>query len=476
MPSPIEQAIRQICEEKGLAYEAVLETIEAALAAAFRKDFGDKNQNLEAEFDPETAKTRIFDVKTVVEDVDLEEIEAAEEARREKISEREAKIAELKDAGKDIPEDLEEPLEDDGPSFNPKTEIMISEAKEIDKEIELEQVLRQELELPGEFGRMAAMTAKQVITQKLREAEREVLYSEYKELENEVLTGTVQRREGKIILVDLGRATGVIRPEDQIAYERYNSGDRLKFFVRQVTLTTKGPEILLSRTSEELVRRMFEIEIPEVSESSVEIRAIAREAGSRSKIAVWTSDENIDPIGACIGQRGTRIQTIIAELGGEKIDIIEWSDDPQDFIANALSPAKVKGIEINEEEKSAIASVAADQLSLAIGKNGQNVRLAARLVGWRINVADAEEGTESGEAGPGSAGETEEETENTESKDQVEPVPEKLEDKEKVSTEEVAEAEEEEQEAEEKKETDDPYVESVEEGVEKEASEETKGE
>ena len=443
MPSPIEQAMRQICEEKGLAYEAVLETIESALAAAFRKDFGDKNQNLEAEFDPETAQTRIFDVKTVVEDVDLEEIEAAEEARREKIAEREAMIAELKEADKEIPEELEEPLEDDGPSFNPKTEIMISEAKEIDKEIELEQVLRQELELPGEFGRMAAMTAKQVITQKLREAEREVLYSEFKEMENEVITGTVQRREGKIILVDLGRATGVIRPEDQIAYERYNSGDRLKFFVRQVTLTTKGPEILLSRTSEELVRRMFEIEIPEVSEASVEIMAIAREAGSRTKLAVRTGDENIDPIGACIGQRGTRIQTIIAELGGEKIDIIEWSDDPQDYIANALSPAKIKGIEINEEEKSAIASVAADQLSLAIGKNGQNVRLAARLVGWRINVADAEGDTEQAEG----------DTEQAESEDQVEPVPEKLEDQEDLSTEEVAEAEEEEQKEEESEET-----------------------
>ncbi|MFH1142475.1 MAG: transcription termination factor NusA, partial [Candidatus Uhrbacteria bacterium] len=392
-----------------------------ALAAAFRKDFGDKNQNLEAEFNPETAKTRIFDVKTVVEDVDLEELEAAEEARREKIAEREAKIAELKETGQEIPEEPEELLEDVGPSFNPKTEIMISEAKQIDPDIELEQVLRQELELPGEFGRMAAMTAKQVITQKLREAEREILFSEFKELENEVLTGTVQRREGKIILVDLGRTTGVIRPEDQISYERYNSGDRLKFFVRQVTLTTKGPEILLSRTSEDLVRRMFEIEIPEVSEGTVEIRAIAREAGSRSKISVWTGDDNIDPIGACIGQRGTRIQTIIAELGGEKIDIIEWSENPQDYIANALSPAKVKSVELDEESKSAVASVAADQLSLAIGKNGQNVRLAARLVDWRINVAE-------------SGKEETEDTEGMESEDQVESVSESIEN-EKPSTE-----------------------------------------
>lgn len=392
MPSPIEQAIRQICDEKGLSYEAVLETIESALAAAFRKDFGDKNQNIEVEFDAETAGVRAYDTKTVVEDVSLEELEKTEEDRKAKIVEREEQINELKEAGEEIPLELEEPIEVEGPTFNPKIEIMITEAKAIDPEIELEQVLRQELEVPGEFGRMAAMTAKQVITQKLREAEREVLYAEFKELENEVITGTVQRREGRVILVDLGRVTGVIRPDDQISTERYNSGDRLKFFVRQVALTTKGPEILLSRTSEELVRRLFELEIPEIAEGSVEIKALAREPGSRSKLAVFTTDDGIDPIGACIGQRGSRIQTVIAELGGEKIDIIEWSEDAVDYISNSLSPAKVKSIELNEEEKSSVATVDADQLSLAIGKGGQNVRLAARLTGWKINVA--EEGKE----------------------------------------------------------------------------------
>tara|TARA_Y100000031_G_scaffold37251_1_gene41665 strand:+ start:315 stop:1724 length:1410 start_codon:yes stop_codon:yes gene_type:complete len=469
MPSPIEQAIRQICEEKGLAYEAVIETIESALAAAFRKDFGEKNQNIEAEFDPETAATRIFDVKTVVEDIDPDVLEKAETERQERAEERIAEIERLKEAGEEIPVELEEPLEDDGPTFNPKTEIMLAEANAIDPDIELEQVLRQELELPGEFGRMAAMTAKQVITQKLREAEREVLYSEFKELEGEVLIGTVQRREGRVILVDLGRTTGVIRPEDQIQFERYNSGDRLKFYVRQVSLTTKGPEILLSRTDEELVRRMFELEIPEVADAAVEIKTIAREAGSRSKVSVSTADETIDPIGACIGQRGTRIQTIIAELGGEKIDIIEWSEDIEEYIANALSPAKILNIELNEDEKSAVASVAEDQLSLAIGKSGQNVRLAARLVGWRINIS------EDGKEGVVDAEETEGETEEAEDKDQVEPVPEAAEG-EDVSTEEIAEAEEEEQEAEEDKEADDPYVEGVEEGAEKEPSEETKEE
>ncbi|MBU1906535.1 MAG: transcription termination factor NusA [Candidatus Uhrbacteria bacterium] len=394
MPSPIEQAIRQICDEKGLSYEAVLETIESALAAAFRKDFGDKNQNIEVEFDPETAGVRAFDVKTVVADVAPEELEATEEERKAKIAEREEQMSELKEKGQEIPPELEEPIEVEGPTFNPKSEIMISEAKEVDPDIELDQVLRQALEVPGEFGRMAAMTAKQVITQKLREAEREVLYSEFKELENEVINGTVQRREGRVILVDLGRVAGVVRPDDQISTERYNSGDRLKFFVRQVALTTKGPEILLSRTSEELVRRLFELEIPEVAEGSVEIKALAREPGSRTKLAVFTGDESIDPIGACIGQRGSRIQTIISELGGEKIDIIEWNDDVEDFISNALSPAKVKSIKLDEEEKSAVATVDADQLSLAIGKGGQNVRLAARLTGWKINVTEADKPVE----------------------------------------------------------------------------------
>lgn len=389
MASPIEQAIRQICDEKGLSYEAVIETIETALAAAYRKDFGEKNQNVEVEFDAETAGVRAFDVKTVVEDIPEEELEKTEEERKAKVAEREEKLAELKEAKAEIPPELEEPIEIEGPTFNPKTEIMLNAAKEIDPDIGVDQVLRQELEVPGEFGRMAAMTAKQVITQKLREAEREVLYSEYKEMEKEVITGTVQRREGRVILVDLGRVTGVVRPEDQVQTERYNSGDRLKFYVRQVALTTKGPEILLSRTSEELVQRMFELEIPEIAEGDVEIKTISREAGSRSKVAVWTGDDGIDPIGACIGQRGTRIQTIIQELGGEKIDVIEWSEDPEEFISNSLAPAKVKSIELKEEdERSAIVSVDADQLSLAIGKGGQNVRLAARLTDWKINVLE----------------------------------------------------------------------------------------
>lgn len=389
MSSPIEQAIRQICEEKGLAYESVIDAIESALAAAYRKDFGDKNSNIEVEFDPATAQSNVFDVKTVVEDMDLEELEKIEEERRLRAEELAKQIEEARKKGEEIPAIS---IEDDmGPRFNPKTDIMISEAQVLKMGAKLGDIIRTSMPEPEEFGRMAAMTAKQVITQKLREAEREVIFSEFKEHEGTIMNGTVQRREGRIVLVDLGRTTAVMRSEDQIPSERYNPGDRIKVFVRQVGLTTKGPEILVSRTSEEMVRTLFEFEIPEIAEAQVLIKGIAREAGFRSKVAVHTDDESIDPIGSCIGQRGTRIQTIIAELGGEKIDIVEWSDEPVTYITNALSPAKITKIEIHEEDKTAYVKVMEDQLSLAIGKGGQNVRLAAKLTGWKINISGDEE-------------------------------------------------------------------------------------
>ncbi|RME53816.1 transcription termination/antitermination protein NusA [Candidatus Woesearchaeota archaeon] len=407
MPSAIEQAIRQICDEKGLAYESVIEAIQAALAAAYRKDFGNKLQNIETEFNPEDGSVRVFDVKTVVEDMDLEELERLEEERKAKAEALAKQIEEAREKGEELPAVSFE--EDEGPRFNPKTDIMLSEARKIKPDAKVGDIIRTELDQPQEFGRMAAMTAKQVIMQKLREAEREVVFSEFKEYEGTIINGTVQRREGRIVLVDLGRTTGILRPEDQIPTERYNPGDRIKVYVRSVTLTTRGPEILLSRASEEFVRKLFEFEIPEVAEGLVEIKSIAREAGSRSKVAVWTEDDQIDPIGACIGQRGTRIQTIIAELGGEKVDIIEWSEDPTTFITNALSPAKIDRVELNEEEKSAVVFVESDQLSLAIGKGGQNVRLAAHLTGWKINISEigAEPGEEQDEAGVSEDGQEE---------------------------------------------------------------------
>lgn len=383
MSSAIEQAIRQICEEKGLAYESVLDTIQIALAAAYRKDFGEKNQNPEAEFDPESGAISVFDVKTVVEDISEEELAKmfeAELARREQI-----KAA--KEAGQEVPPELLVEEEDED-SYNPKVHIMISEARKVKPDAELGEVMRIALPVPGEFGRMAAQTAKQVITQKLREAEREIVFSEFKGQEGEVVMGSVQRREGRVVLVDVGRTTGVVRSEDQSPLDRYNPGERLKFLLRTVELGPRGPEIVLSRAHEGLVRQLFVTEIPEIGEGTVEIKQIAREAGARSKVAVYTADDSIDPIGACIGQRGTRIQTIIQEIGGEKIDIIEWSEDPATYIKNALSPAKVSGIELNEEEHSAVVNVVADQLSLAIGRGGQNVRLAAKLTGWKINVKE----------------------------------------------------------------------------------------
>ncbi|MBU0646533.1 transcription termination factor NusA [Patescibacteria group bacterium] len=390
MSSAIEQAIRQICEEKGLTFESVIEAIESALAAAYRKDFGEKNQNIEAEFDAATGGVKVFDVKTVVEDMDLEELERLELERRERAEQLAKDVEQARAKGQDIPAVSFE--EEAGPRFNPKNDLMISEARALKPDAELGEVIRTELEIPGDFGRMAAMTAKQVITQKLREAEREIVFNEFKEFEGHLINGTVQRREGKIILVDLGRVAGIVRPEEQVRTERYNSGDRMRFFVRQVSLTTKGPEILLSRTDEGLVRDLFEMEIPEVAEGVVEIKSIARDAGSRSKVAVFTEDNQIDPIGACIGQRGTRIQTIIGELSGEKVDIIEWNEEAKSFIANALSPAKIHHVEIDEAAKSAVVHVLKDQLSLAIGRGGQNVRLAAQLTGWKISISELEGG------------------------------------------------------------------------------------
>lgn len=398
MASNISQAIKVICDEKGIPYENVLETVKAALAAAYRKDFGNKLQNIQVEFDPETGKLEAFDVKTVVEDVPEEELLTLET----QYAERELKTTEApKEKPKEKPEGealapahaegapAEGTEEPEKKRFNPKTEIQIKDAKTLKKTAKIGDVIRTQLEVPGEFGRMAAQTAKQVIIQKLREAEREIIYNEYKNKERVVLVGVVQRREGRMVLVDLGRATALMPPDHQIPREMYVPGDHLKVMLVAVNKTAKGPEIIVSRAHEDIVKKFFEMEIPEIASGAVQIKGIAREAGSRTKIAVFTEQENIDPIGSCIGQRGARVQTIISELKGEKIDIIEYSDNPETYIGNALSPAKISGIKLDSENKVATVSVAEDQLSLAIGRNGQNVRLAARLTGWRIDIVTA---------------------------------------------------------------------------------------
>ena len=395
MASPISQAMRQIADEKNIPYEAVLETVSTALSAAYRKDFGNKNQNIQVEFDPEkydgmTGGIRVFDVKLVTEDMklDADYFERFDIAHAPKKKEREERGSrDRAPVVEAAPTAAEAALAEEF-KFNPKTMVMLSDARDIKSDARVGEELRVELTVPAAFGRMAAQTAKQVILQKLREAERGVIFSDFKGREGELMNVTVQRREGRVVLIDLGRATGVLLPEDQIETERYFPGTRIKALLREVTMSSRGPEIRLTRASPALVGALFAQEIPEILSGTVELKEIAREAGSRTKVAVTTSDDAIDPIGSCIGQRGTRIQTIIRELNGEKVDIIEWHEDMSKFIAAALSPAKVEEVELREDEHLAVVSVKPDQLSLAIGKGGQNVRLAARLTGWKITIVE----------------------------------------------------------------------------------------
>ncbi|MFA6525685.1 MAG: transcription termination factor NusA [Patescibacteria group bacterium] len=373
MSSEIQKAIKQICDEKNISESSVIETIEAALAVAYRKDFGEKDENIKVEFNIETAGSRVFDVKTVVADMTEEEIEKAKEEEKEKREKAKEENRELTD---------EERVE----LFNPKTDIMISEAKKVKKDVTIGDEIRTE-KFPSEaYGRMAAQTAKQVIIQKLREAERDVVYNDYKNREGEIINATIQRVEGRVVLVDIGQTTAVMPPQEQIDQEHYNSGQRIKVYIVSVKKTTKGPEIVVSRSHPEMVKKLFTMEVPEIANGSIDIKAVAREAGSRTKIAVISKESNIDPVGSCVGQRGTRVQTIIAELGGEKIDIIEYDEDPIKFIINSLSPAKVISVKLDEKEGRAIAEVKEDQLSLAIGKSGQNVRLSAKLTGLKIDI------------------------------------------------------------------------------------------
>ncbi len=341
MNEQLEQALDQIAEEKGISRDEIIAMIEASLAAAFRKDYGEKNQNVVVEFDPENLATKVFDVKTVVEIVE-----------------------------------------------DPQKELDVEGAQEFKKNAKIGDEIKTDITPKSgtSFGRIAAQTAKQVIIQKLREAERNVQFSEYKAKERTLMNGIVQRIEGDTILIDLGKATGVLFPSEQIRGEKYTLGQRMKVLVLHVEPATKGPKITLSRSHPDMVRKLFELEVPEIYNGSVEIKAVAREAGSRSKIAVFSTEEGVDPIGSCVGQKGSRVQTVMAELGGEKIDIIEWSDDPVKFIANSLSPAKILNVQLDEDNKEAKVGVLEDQLSLAIGKAGQNVRLAARLTGWKIDI------------------------------------------------------------------------------------------
>ncbi len=331
------QAMDQIAKEKGISKDLLFEAIDVALVSAYKKNFGTA-QNVRVAIEQNTGEVDVFAVKTVVEEVE-----------------------------------------------NDLLQISLEEAKSINRNYNLGDIVERKV-TPRNFGRIAAQTAKQVVVQRIREAERGIIYDEYISRENEIVTGLVQRKEKNNIYIDLGKTEAVIGPNEQTPGETYNICDRIKAYIVEVKKTTKGPQIVLSRTHPGLVKRLFELEVPEIKDGVVEIKSISREAGSRTKLAVHSHDENVDAVGACVGQKGQRVQFIVDELRGEKIDIIEWNEDPAVFVASALSPAKVINVNVNKELNTAKVVVGDSQLSLAIGKEGQNARLAARLTGWKIDI------------------------------------------------------------------------------------------
>ncbi|KPJ71261.1 hypothetical protein AMJ50_02780 [Parcubacteria bacterium DG_74_3] len=365
-------AIAQIAEEKGIPQEKVLETIEQAIAAAYKKEYGKRGQIIRAELDLNSGEVKFWQIQEAVDESMIyseEELLALKEKRTQ--------------------EEGEEKEEEKKIRFNPEKHILIKEARKINKKIQVGEELKIPLKTEKDYGRIAAQTAKQVIMQRLKEAERESIFGEYKRKEGEIISGILQRIEGRNIYFNIGKTLAILPREEQVPGEFYRPGQRLKLYVLKVEETPKGPRIFLSRAYPKLISKLFELEVPEISSGQVQIKAIAREAGSRTKIAVFSDVEGIDPIGAAVGQRGTRVMAVINELGGEKIDIIEWSEDPEKFIANALSPAKVLEVKILPKNK-ALCIVPEEQLSLAIGKDGQNVRLAAKLTGWKIDVRSTE--------------------------------------------------------------------------------------
>jgi len=368
-------ALEQLEEERKIPKEKILDAIEQAMAAAYKKDYGKKGQIIRAKFDLETGKTDFFQVKIVVD----ETVAIVGEENKNK-NNKEYSIKET---------------EDERVHFNAEHHIILEDAKKIKKGVELNDEVIFPLEAKEDYGRIAAQTAKQVIIQKIREAERTSIIDEYGTKEGEIIGGTVQKVERGNVYIDFNRATGILPAEEQIPGEFFQRGQRVRAYLYSVEDTPRGINLRLSRTHPKFIEKLFAIEAPEIQNGIVEIKSTAREAGARSKIAVYSNDEHIDPVGSCVGQKGTRVNTITQELSGEKIDIIPWSEDPKIFVANSISPAKVISIEIDEKEHKATIEVANDQLSLAIGKGGQNVRLAAKLTGWRIDIKGDEKIVES---------------------------------------------------------------------------------
>lgn len=332
------EALEELSMEKGINKNYLLDAIENALVMAYKRNFN-SSENVKIVIDEEKAQIKVYSLKEVVEEV-----------------------------------------------FDPAIEIELQVAKKINKKAKLEDIVEVEV-TPKDFGRISAQSAKQVIVQKIREAEREIVFTEYSDRQGEIVSGIVQKVDKNIIIVDLGRIEGIMTLNEQISTETYEVNDRIKAYVVEVQKSSKGvPQMLISRTHPGFVKRMLELEIPEIYEGLIEIKNIVREAGSRTKIAVYSKDPNIDPVGSCVGQRGTRIQSILNELKEEKIDVVEWSEDPVQYIASALSPATVLAVDIDEENKASKVVVPDGQLSLAIGKDGQNARLSAKLTGWKIDI------------------------------------------------------------------------------------------
>ena len=374
-------AIAQIAEEKGISKEKVMETIEMAIAAAYKKDYGKKGQVIKAKLDPKSGDVQFWLVKQVVTKAMIySESELLEEAKLERRMESSSTEELEKQDEKKI-------------RFNPEKHIMLSDAKKENPKIKAGEELETVLETKQDYGRIAAQTAKQVILQRIREAEKESIFDEYKSKEGELISGIVQRVEGRNVFLDIGKTLGVLPREEQVPGEFYRPGQRLKMFVLKVEESSKGSLIFLSRAYPKMISKLFELEVPEIPAGQIQIRSIAREPGFRSKVAVSSNEDGIDPIGAMVGQKGTRVMAVINELGGEKIDIIEYADDPEKYVANSLSPAKALDVKIMPKNKAQV-TVADDQLSLAIGKEGQNVRLAAKLTGWKIDVKGSGTGAE----------------------------------------------------------------------------------
>jgi len=391
----IKKAVEQIAQEKSLDPAQIMEVIESSIAAAYKKEYGKRAEIVKAKLDFKSGDLKFWQVKTVVDKTTVREEEELPLLA-------DGSIAPAPTIIETAPRTSEESVEDVLPRYNEDRHIFIKEAKKINSKVKLGDEMEFPLESHDDFGRIAAQTAKQVVLQKLREAERGSVIKEFQSKVNEIISGVIQRFDRGNVFIDLGRVTGIMFSNEAIPGEHYNSGDRMRFYVVAVQEESKIPGIILSRAHPKFVHKLFQIEVPEINDGTVEIKSIAREPGSRTKIAVASKTEGIDPVGSCVGQRGTRVMAVSNELGQEKIDIIEWSDDAKKFISNALSPAKVTSVEISDRRE-AKAFIPEDQLSLAIGKNGQNVRLAAKLTGWKIDIRSQAKPEEVQEGGVASA-------------------------------------------------------------------------